>query len=73
MKSFEQIAKELKISPNTVAKIYFTGINKLKNNLNNNPELKKELLDILHDNPSDNLSDLLKEVLYDRFGKEKEY
>lgn len=72
MKSFEQISRELNISPKGVAKIYFRAIEKLRNNLENNKELRNSLLEILHDSPSDNLSDLLKEVLYDNYGKERE-
>ena len=66
MKSFEEIAKELKISKTRVSQLYWSGITKLKYYAKEHPELREYLLDI---NNKDT-KELLK-ILYDDYGRDR--
>jgi hypothetical protein len=66
MKSFEEIAKELKISKTRVSQLYWSGITKLKTYALEHPELKE----YLSDTNNTQSKELLK-ILYDDYGRDK--
>jgi hypothetical protein len=66
MKSFEEIAKELKISKTRVSKLYWSGITKLKYYAKEHPELR-EYLSSINNRES---KELLK-ILYDEYGRDR--